>query len=121
MIRILLALLLVPTLAMAWDAEHMTCTAVRLSLSGPEHEAGGVMAQLDMQGRWVVVSWANVEWTAENNSDPLAKCVARELLAHRDAIAQNVTPDVRCPPEYLSDGGVMQRIIDADPILRSCS
>jgi hypothetical protein len=108
----------------------MTCTAVQLSLGGskvPQTTPDNTMALLDMKGRWVVSSWPNVEWSAENGAEPLVKCVAQELLAARASVVRNVTPDFTCPPALNAEGhfGIwswsqMQHVIDTDPIMRAC-
>lgn len=133
---LILAAALIAAPALAWAAdppqadpntERMTCVAVQLNAGGlvPESTPDSVMAELDMRGRWVVSSWKNVAWSAVKSSDPLSKCVARELLARRAQVAQNTEADTRC----LSDdfmlpappfGNTMQSIIDADPIMRAC-
>lgn len=127
---IVLAALLGANPVMAAEPQRMTCIAVELDTVDPaipDPTDHGLMAVLDMQGRWVVSSWTDIEWLALSSRDHLQKCVAQELMAIRSSVSKNVTPDLNCPPPRNKDGalsmwawGATQRVIDNDPIMRAC-
>lgn len=120
---ILAVALLLPGVARA-EITAATCAVLELVARGsivPEATKNDEVAVLDMQGRWVVSSWTDVEWyTKEPRIDELTACIARELLKRRPSIARNVTPDRSCPDFFPQPWGTMERIAQADPVMRAC-
>lgn len=130
MIRaVFLATTLLFSPAMAAEILPVKCTVVELDWRrmqppppyGHEH----ITALLDMQGRWKVSSWADIVWAAANAPDDTLRCFAANLVARRKSITETDNPDLTCPSNIdsgnpWSSWDPMQRIMDADPVVRAC-
>jgi hypothetical protein len=124
MIRILLvtALFLSPIYS-AVAQPH--CISVSLYLGGsstPNPLASARVAELDMQGRWVVSSWASITWYVTHSGlDPLATCIATHLMDAHSSVTKNIKADTTCPSEtHPLNMMWAQRISAEDPIIHAC-